>query len=312
MKKVLAIRPVKLPVAVGSIVLAAALIAAAFVFRPGTSAPAAAAPATTPAAHRSRFPVPPRGAVVFSRQMGGEALALGVVAQGGHVLLQASVVGPQGTGVAGLDVSLNGKRASACGPGCYRATAAGRPARVEVRVRSTRWRVSLPAVWPPRDASALLVRAGRAWRSLHSLSFREQLASDRVHTTTSAWRIEAPGSVAYQVEGGWAGIVVGNRRWDRSPASKGWVASPQAPLTQPVPAWVRVADAHVLGTTILNGRQAWRISFFDPSIPAWFTLAIDRKTFRTLDSRMTATAHFMHDTYRSFNATPAIRPPIHP
>jgi len=58
----------------------------------------------------------------------------------------------------------------------------------------------------------LLVRAGRAWRSLHSLSFREHFASDRVHTTTSAWRIEAPGSVAYQVEGGWAGLVVGNRR----------------------------------------------------------------------------------------------------
>jgi len=73
-----------------------------------------------------------------------------------------------------------------------------------------------------------------------------------------------------------------------------------------------VADAHVLGTTILNGRQVMAYLVLRPEHPAWFTLAIDCKTFRTLDSRMTATAHFMHDAYRSCNATPAIRPPIHP
>jgi hypothetical protein len=228
------------------------------------------------------------------------------------MLLQASVLGPQGAGVSGLDVSLNGQRASECGPGCYRATVAGTPTKVEVRVRSTRWHVSLPAVWPPRDASTLLARAGRAWRSLRSLTFREALASDSSHVVTSIWRIEAPGSIAYQVQGGWAGIVVGSRRWDRSPTSTHWVSSPQSPLTQPVPSWVRVTDAHVLGTTVVDGRPAWRISFFDPSTPAWFTVAIDRQTFRTLDSRMTATAHFMHDVYGSFNTTPAIRPPIHP
>jgi len=115
--------------------------------------------------------------------------------------------------------------------------------------------------------------------------------------------------VAYQVEGGWAGIVVGGRRWDRSPAGKHWVSSAQSRLTQPVPAWVRVTDAHVLGTTTVDGRPAWRVSFFDPGTPAWFTVAIDRKTFYTLDSRMTATAHFMHDVYDSFDTTPAIRPP---
>jgi hypothetical protein len=132
-------------------------------------------------------------------------------------------------------------------------------------VGTTDWRVSLPAVWPPRDGSALLDRAARAWRSLHSLSFHEHLASDRVHATTSTWRIEAPGSVAYEVQDGWAGVVVGNHRWDRSPTSKRWVRSPQTLLTQPVPAWVRVTDAHILGTTIVSGRTAWRVSFFDPS-----------------------------------------------
>jgi hypothetical protein len=302
----------KLWVGAGTVVLAAALIAAAFAFRPTEKAPAPTTPVTIATGHRSGFPAAPPGAVVFSRQMGGEALALGVVPQRNSALLQASVVGPQGAGVTSLNVSLNGRRASACGPGCYRTTVTRTPRSVELLVRSTHWRVLLPAVWPPHDATALLARARRAWRSLHSLSFSEHLASDRTHVTTSTWRVEAPGSVAYQVKGGWAGVVVGNRRWDRPPTSKRWVPSPQSPLTQPVPPWVRVTDAHVLGRSTVRGRPAWRVSFFDPGTPAWFTVAIDRQTFRTLDSRMTATAHFMHDVYGSFNTTPAIRPPIHP
>ena len=307
MVRVLRPVPVKVIAVAGSVVVAAGLVGAAFAFRSGSpSAPAAAAP---PSSKSPTFPGPPPGAVVYARQWGGDAIALGVVPKQGHVLAQVSVLGPQGSGVSGLQVSLNGQAATACGTGCYSTTLHGAPPVVDVRVRSTRWHVALPAPWPPRDGRALLERAGRVWRSLRSLSFHEHLASDAVHETTSTWRIEAPDRVAYQVVGGYAGIVVGERRWDRSPTSKKWVPSAQSRLTQPVPAWVRVTDAHVLGTTTVAGRPAWRISFFDPGTPAWFTVAIDRQTFHTLDSRMTATAHFMHDAYSSFDATPAILPP---
>jgi hypothetical protein len=241
--------------------------------------------------------------------MGAEGLALGLVPQRGAILAQVSVLGQQGTGVSGLSVSVNERGTQVCGAGCYRVILRSTPSSVVVRVRSTAWRVPLPKPWPPRDATALVERAGTAWRSLRSLSFHEQLASDAVHATRSSWRIEAPDKVAYQVDGGWAGIVVGGRRWDRSPTSKKWLAAPQSRLTQPVPAWVRVTDAHVIGRTTVGGRPAWRVSFFDPGTPGWFTLAIDRRTFHTLDSRMTATAHFMHDVYGSFNSTPAITPP---
>jgi hypothetical protein len=307
MYRVLGPVPVKLIAVAGSVVVVAGLVGAAFAFRSGSSsAPAAVA---TPIGKSPTFPGPPHGAVVYARQLGGDAIALGVVPQQGHVLAEVSVLGPQGVGVSRLEVSLNGQTATACGTGCYRTTLRGTPASIDLRVRSTRWQVALPAPWPPRDASALLERAGRVWRSLRSLTFHEHLASDAVHETTSTWRIEAPGRVAYQVVGGYAGIVVGDRRWDRSPTSKRWVPSAQSRLTQPVPAWVRVTDAHVLGTTTVAGRPAWRISFFDPGTPAWFTVAIDRQTFHTLESRMTTTAHFMHDVYSSFDATPAILPP---
>jgi hypothetical protein len=295
--------------ALAAAALGGGLIVSAVLLRPGATSPASTDQSTLPVSKRAGFPAPPRGAVVFSRQMGGDGLALGVVPQRGHVLAQVSVVGPQGNGISGLEVHVNSERARACGAGCYRANLTGTLASVEVRVRSTRWRVALPAPWPPRDATALLARAGRAWRSLHSLSFHEHLASDSVHSTTSSWRVEAPDRVAYQVQGGWAGIVVGDRRWDRSPTGLRWTPSVQSRLTQPVPGWVRVTDAHVLGRAVVNGRPAWRVSFFDPGTPGWFTLAIDRRNFRTLESRMTATAHFMHDVYGSFNTTPPIASP---
>jgi hypothetical protein len=51
------------------------------------------------------------------------------------------------------------------------------------------------------------------------------------------------------------------------------------------------------------------VSFFDPKTPAWFTVVLDRQTLRTLDLRMVTTAHFMHQVYGAFDATPAIRMP---
>jgi hypothetical protein len=76
-----------------------------------------------------------------------------------------------------------------------------------------------------------------------------------------------------------------------------------------VPGWTAVADAHLLGSVTTHGRAAWRVSFFDPGTPAWFEILIDKRTLHTLDSRMVATAHFMHDVYGAFDTTPPVDPP---
>jgi hypothetical protein len=269
-----------------------------------------------PVSPGSRFPAPPKGAVVFSRQLGGHALALGVVPLEGAVHVQASVVDGQGEGESGLPVSFaaGGSKAEAepCGPGCYRATLhVRRPQAVDVEVGGklpAHWHVALPAAWPPRSGSGLLAGADRAWRSLDSLAFSEVLASDAEHVTRSTWRVQAPDRLAYQVQGGNAGIVIGKRRWDRAPGGR-WKGSPQTPVTQPVPFWAAAANAHVLGPATVRGKPAWRVSFFDPKSRAWFVVALERGTLRTLDLRMTATAHFMHDVYGSFDSAPPIRPP---
>src|SRR6185436_9603238 len=104
------------------------------------------------------FPAPPPGAVVYSRPDGHDVLALGVV-PGRKLKLQASVLGGQGEGVSGLNVSFRAGAHKAvgvpCGPGCYAASVAtrSRPEFVEMDVRrdsrTTKWRVPMPRVWPP-------------------------------------------------------------------------------------------------------------------------------------------------------------------
>jgi hypothetical protein len=262
------------------------------------------------------FPAPPQGAVVYSRQLGRNALALGVVPGAGKVVVQASVVGPEGEGVSGLDVTFGsgGQTTSgrSCGDGCYRAElpAEASPRAIDVAVEgdsSGRWTVLLPAQWPPRDAAPLVGATGRAWRSLRSLAFDETLGSG-VKIVTSSWTTQAPDRLTYRIVGGSSAVVIGKRRWDKDPG-KPWTESSQQPLRQPIPPWVRVTDAHVVEKTTFRGHPADVVTFFDSDIPAWFRLVVDRTTHRTLDLRMVATAHFMHDRLHSFDAVPPIRPP---
>jgi hypothetical protein len=295
----------------GGAIAVAGLVAAAFLARanPQSAATTAASAPVVASTPHLAYPRPPAGAVVYARQWGGSALALGVVPGSGSTLVQASVLGPQGKGVSGLQISLNGHRGAPCGRGCYRVRLGSAPRTVALRVRSTTWRVPLPTPWPPKDGTAIVRRATSTWRALGSLTVNEYLASDAVHSTTSVWRIQAPDRVAYQVADGWGGIVVGDKRWDRAPRAKRWVESPQTPITQPTPAWVHITDAHVLGTSAVAGRPVWLVSFFDPVTPAWFKVAVDRSTYRTLESHMITTAHFMDDRYSAFNRTRPISPP---
>jgi hypothetical protein len=192
--------------------------------------------------------------------------------------------------------------------------APARPRALDVDVRggslTTRWHVALPAAWPAPDATALVRQAEQTWRSLRSLAYVEHLASSPQNEVTSHWRVAAPSSAAYRIPGGASGIVIGDRRWDKLTPGGRWVESAQtAQITQPVPFWSSAKNAHVVGTGTVGGRPVWVVSFYDPSIPAWFVATFDKATKRTLKLQMMATAHFMHDAYGAFDAAPKITPP---
>jgi len=267
---------------------------------------------------RNVFPAPPPGAVVFAREHGDDALALALVPGAHGTLVQASLVGPGGAGVAHATISLrlagtagsHVARATGCGPGCYRATLppVGRPTEATVVFPQAQERFALPKQWPAPDAQALVRRADAAWRRLRTLVFREHLASSPEDAIDSVWRVVAPNRLSYVIRGGASGIVIGNRRWDKLPGGK-WQEAGQSPLVQPRPPWTRVANAHIVGSGRVGGVAARLVSFYDPGLPAWFAAWIAAGSQRTLELRMITTAHFMHDVYGPFDGPLSIHPP---
>jgi hypothetical protein len=290
----------------------------------GAAAPAPAA--TAPAASAKGFPAPPAGATVLAARAGDDALGLAVTPQPGGVGLQASVVGyPKGIsgGIRGLSVRFEVERhdhtvvttgeAVPCGSGCYRSSAAvPQPAAVTVILgghKPSRIAFGLPAAWPPPPAATIVARAARVWRKLHTLVYEDRLSTGGTLTLDTLWKIVAPNRIAYEIKGSSSSVIIGDRRWDKPAGSSTWQESPQAPVQQPQPFWVSATDVRLLGTVSVAGRPAWRISFYDPGTPGWFTILVDKATMHTVDIRMTAIAHFMHDTYGPFNAPITITPP---
>jgi hypothetical protein len=291
-----------------------------------TTASTAAAATPTPVATTSGFPAPPAGAIVLAARAGEDALGLAVTPTAGGVDLQASLVGyPKGVsgGISGLTVRFEVSRwnktlvttgdAVPCGAGCYRSSApVPQPEAVTVILvghKPSEVGFGLPAAWPPANAEAKVARAARVWRGLHTLVFEDSLSSGGSITLDTRWEIVAPDRVAYEIKGESSSVIIGDERWDKPAGGSKWQESPQAPVQQPQPFWVSATDARLLGTVFVHGRAAWKISFFDPGTPGWFTILVDKATMHTLDIRMTAIAHFMHDTYGPFNAPISIKPP---
>lgn len=274
------------------------------------------APAT-PTGSARKVPGPPNGAIVLGGNASTDAVGLAVV-PGRRVLFQVSVVDESGNGVDGLPVRIHVRgrggqganlRGRACGSGCYRAFAdVLSPRGVSVSLGPLRTSFVLPEAWPPPFATVLVGRATHVYKSLHSFIIHDELGDGREAVRT-VFRIVAPDRLSYVVEGGGSAIIIGDRRWDMAEGSKRWSETPQAPITQPTPFWVDAIDARILGTARVAGRAAWKVSFYDPVTPAWFTLLIDKANLRTLDMRMTAHSHFMHDTYGAFDAPLTISPP---
>jgi copper transport protein len=249
--------------------------------------------------------LPPPGGIDLAQEDGPLAVAISVR----PFRLTATVIGQDRNGVNGLAVAFRVRsrevRGAPCGSGCYFAAlpASGlRAATVVVNGRSLRF--ALPGRAAP-SATSLVGRATFVFRHLRSLVIDERLASAPGNAVRTRYEIVAPDRLHYRLDTGTAGIVIGARRWDRDSRSAPWQPSAQEPLRLPEPFWRSWRDASLLGST----RRELVVSFLDPTIPAWFTLHLDRRTLRTLDLHMTAGAHFMHHVYSGFNERLRIAPP---
>jgi copper transport protein len=288
-----------------SVLLLGVVVAVAFLtdLPPGRLAVEARASNPSPLAVLEKGPkLPPRGALVQGKEDGRLAVALAVQPAGRRLRLTATVIGPDGNGANGLPVTADGVRTAPCGSGCYRALIPrSRVVRVAVSGKPVSFRI------PSRSPSAeTLVRTATAsFLRLRSVAYVERLSSGPGIHLLSHFRLEAPNKLSYAVRGGSDGIVIGTRRWDRSTGGR-WRESETGVLHQPTPIWgLHPEDARLLGQT----KRLAVVSFIDRSIPAWFTVRLDRRTLHPLSLRMTAPAHFMAHRYTAFNTVPPIKPP---
>ncbi|HEX6663251.1 MAG TPA: CopD family protein [Gaiellaceae bacterium] len=243
-------------------------------------------------------PLPAREMVVQAQEDGDYGVALAVHPPGAEVV----VLGPDGQGINGLTVEIDGKPAAPCGAGCYGAFASFGP-RVTVSVDGRKLTFRLPR--KPRPAGSLVAGATAAFRRLRSVDYLERLASSPRNRVVSAFTLESPNRLEYRIRGGASGIIIGSRRWDRSPGGK-WEPSTQTPTPQPEPIWAgHFTNAYLLATT----PSTYVVSFLKPIGPAWFTVVLDRRTLLPRTLQMTATSHFMKHRYTRFNAPRTIRPP---
>ena len=248
---------------------------------------------------------------MLAHELGSRAVALAV--DSGRRQLTATVLSGSGGGESGLHVSFRAGpaalKARPCGIGCYRAVAPKPVRRVLVDVDGGSVSFDLPSSAPP--AAAVVGRASAVFRSLRSLVYVESLRSSPANGIVTTWKLVAPHRLSYKIRRGAAAIVIGERRWDQTGPGAKWQRSQQVPaLDVPQPSWGGVAqDAHLLGRGSVHGRAVFIVSFVNPTIPAWFTAWIDRTTYRTLQLRMTAAAHFMFHRYIAFNAPVRIAPP---
>ncbi len=295
--------------------------------RPGRQSASARASAAVAETAPLTLPASAAHTVVVAREVGPLAVALAARPSPGGVSLTATVLGPNGLGVNGLRVAFDvhgAVRARAvatpCGGGCYHAVGdhVGRPRLVVISLAGAgvSGRLAsfvLPRRWPAPPAAGLVRKAEGAYRRVRTLVLHEQLASgpgtrNRISTL---FEYVAPDRMRYRIAGGGPqGIVIGKLRWDRVSPGGRWQVSAEEPLAVPRPFWLSASHASLLASTVVRGRPVYVVSFLDRRIPAWFTAWIDRRTYRTLELRMTAAAHFMHHVYGPFDAPLTIRPPL--
>jgi copper transport protein len=260
--------------------------------RPGRDRAAAAAVPVGPP------PLPARNMLVQGQEAGDLAVGLAVRSPGEEV----TVLGSDGTGVNGLSVTINGVTARSCGSGCYGAFVPVRGSAI-VTVNGHKLTFAIPA--RARPAATLVARATRNFRALRSVDYVERLASSPRDKVVADFTLERPNRLEYRIRGGASGIVIGNRRWDRT-GNKPWIPSPQQETPQPEPIWAgHITNAFLLETTPTD----YVVAFMKTLGPTWFTMRLDKRTLLPRDLHMTTAAHFMTHRYTRFNAPRRIKSP---
>lgn len=214
------------------------------------------------------------------------------------------------------EVSLDGQLGD-CGAGCWRFTApiGGHQLRAVVSVEGQQHQVGVPVTWRrgrPEEARAVLARAQRSMRALHTARMAESVTSGLRQTVRTGYRFKAPDRMEYRTQSGVHLIAIRKTSWESvhgRPFDK-------SPFGGPGPDG-GVRFAQFFRWTIYGRNVRWlgangsvvRLALFDEATPVWYRLTIERASGRVVREDMIAPGHFMSRRWFAFNQPFEITPP---
>jgi hypothetical protein len=283
-------------------------VLAATVVLAGCGSSSSPGPLTVGAATKSAPPPPPVGALTLASSLRFDGVAVAVTDRARRFRVQVSVLGSQGYGVDGLRVRVAGAATTPCGHGCYAGTS---PVTRTLHVDIGRGSLTFPLPRPPfRPGKTVLGQIDARYARARTAIFDERLSSGPGQTVTSTWQLAAPASLSYTASDDAKGVIIGERRWDKFGKAP-WRESQQLPkLPQPALPWSHTpVNVMQLDPGRIAGRPVERVSFLDPTLPAWFTVSANPQTHELVRIDMVAAAHFMRDEYHGLDVPVNVRPP---
>ncbi len=292
---------------VGCFALAAAGIAVVAFLATGSDPAPVALPSIPPA--RAAAALPGAG-LSLAQQSGRRVVALNLQRGTPTTRATVTVLDAEGKPVSGLEARVGVIRATPCGRGCYRALVPSVGSRVDVHLGSAAdVSFDVPARWPV-SAVATLRKTEKALAAAHSVLYRERLESAPGTVISTTWREVAPNRMSYSIAGGSSAVLIGAHRWDRAAGSARWLRSPQDPVSAPALPWgTDVRNVVMLAPAAGRQGEDLRFALFEPSIPAWYDVTVDARTFHLRSVHMTAPSHFMRDDYAAYDGVAGITPP---
>jgi hypothetical protein len=168
-------------------------------------------------------------------------------------------------------------------------------------------------------ASEIMARVDAAQSKAPGAIVRQVLASSPQEVGVTNLQIASPDRFAYEEKGVGSDstVVIGTREWDRAGAN-GWKLGSYGPTPFSASSYLDWWKPYTKQTRLIDVYHRGGAEFADiaalaqlPQIgPVWFRYHVDLSTQRVERLRMITLAHFMTQTWGSFNDAPAITAPV--
>jgi hypothetical protein len=259
-----------------------------------------------------------------AEELGPDVVAAWVTHQGGRLSVEVRTFTVYLKSTA---VSISMPAATpvgACGVGCQDVSLPGSATALVVRasIGGKSYSTSLPiafVVGADGRASEIMRRVDAAQSKAPGAIVRQVLASSPQEVGVTNLQIASPDRFAYQEKGVGSDstVVIGTREWDRA-GTTGWKLGSYGRTPFSASSYLDWWKPYTEQTRLIDQYHSGGEEFADvaalaelPQIgPVWFRYHVDLSTQRVERVRMITLAHFMTQTWGSYNDAPTITPPV--